>query len=122
VPDPAPRSTRRPRPTGSRRQNLSKRGTDGAKPPPTRSKRASATQKEILAAARVVFGRMGYGGTRLEDIATEAQISRTTLYHYYSSREDIFIELDGRRPWPPIGSSKWLERSRRSGRQTISLS
>lgn len=36
---------------------------------------------------------MGYGGTRLEDIASEAGISRTTLYHYFSSRQEIFIEL-----------------------------
>jgi AcrR family transcriptional regulator len=46
-----------------------------------------------LSAARTVFGRMGYGGTRLEDIGSAAGVSRTTLYHYFSSRQEIFIEL-----------------------------
>jgi AcrR family transcriptional regulator len=41
----------------------------------------------------VVFGRMGYGGTRLEDIAAEAGMSRTTLYHYFRSRQEIFFAL-----------------------------
>ncbi|HEU4691959.1 MAG TPA: TetR/AcrR family transcriptional regulator [Vicinamibacterales bacterium] len=57
------------------------------------SEKGAATRSDILAASVVVFGRMGYGGTRLEDIAREAGISRTTLYHYFSSRQEIFIEL-----------------------------
>jgi AcrR family transcriptional regulator len=36
---------------------------------------------------------MGYGGTRLEDIAAEAGISRTTVYHYFPSSRTIFIEV-----------------------------
>jgi AcrR family transcriptional regulator len=52
-----------------------------------------ANRKEILCAARVVFGRMGYGGTRLEDIAAAAGLSRTTVYHYFPSRREIFFEL-----------------------------
>jgi AcrR family transcriptional regulator len=41
----------------------------------------------------VVFARQGYGGTRLEDIAAEAGVSRTSMYHYFSSRRAIFLEL-----------------------------
>jgi len=36
---------------------------------------------------------MGYGGTRLDDIATEAGLSRTGLYHHFPSRRAILIEV-----------------------------
>jgi AcrR family transcriptional regulator len=88
----APRTGRRPRPTGSRRTNA-KVPVYGDAEIPNHSEKGAATRSDILSAAVVVFGRMGYGGTRLEDIASEAGISRTTLYHYFSSRQEIFIEL-----------------------------
>lgn len=36
---------------------------------------------------------MGYGGTRIEDIAAEAGASRTAPYHYFTSKRDIFIAV-----------------------------
>src|SRR5439155_9908929 len=39
------------------------------------------------------FARMGYGGTRIEDIAAEAGTSRTAVYHYFPSKREIFIEI-----------------------------
>lgn len=36
---------------------------------------------------------MGYGATRFEDIAAEAGTSRTAVYHYFSSRRELFIEV-----------------------------
>ncbi|MCU1344764.1 MAG: fadR 3, partial [Acidimicrobiia bacterium] len=59
--------------------------------PPT--VRGSAVRDEILAAARVVFARMGYGATRFEDVAAEAGTSRTGVYHYFNSRRELFIEV-----------------------------
>jgi AcrR family transcriptional regulator len=94
VAEPGPRRGRRPRPTGNKRAGGSERTTtDATIARPNRSAKGSATQNQILAAARVVFGRMGYGGTRMEDIATAAGVSRPTLYHYYATRQEIFIEL-----------------------------
>jgi AcrR family transcriptional regulator len=36
---------------------------------------------------------MGYGGTRLEDIARAAGLSRTAVYHYFPSRREVFVEI-----------------------------
>jgi AcrR family transcriptional regulator len=36
---------------------------------------------------------MGYGATRFEDVAAEAGTSRTAVYHYFSSRRELFIEV-----------------------------
>jgi AcrR family transcriptional regulator len=94
--DATPPAKRRPRPTGSRRPDrpeqaqASDASSDSSAP---RSRRGNATRQEILAAAPIVFARMGYGGTRLEDIAKEAGTSRTSVYHYFPSRREIFIEI-----------------------------
>lgn len=47
-------------------------------------------EKEILAAARKVFGERGYGASTVDDIASEAGIAKGTIYLYYASKEEIF--------------------------------
>src|SRR5437899_2642169 len=89
-------TARRPRPTGSRRAGARPRETGAdawSTPSPARSRRGSTTRQEILGAARIAFARMGYGGTRIEDIAAEAGTSRTAVYHYFPSKREIFIEI-----------------------------
>jgi AcrR family transcriptional regulator len=39
------------------------------------------------------FAEQGYHGTSVEEIAARAGISRATLYQYFASKDDIFIEL-----------------------------
>lgn len=82
---------RRARPTGSSRD-----ADEGQASEAPRSDKGQVTREQILATAGAVFARMGYGGTRLEDIAAEAGISRTTVYHYFRSRRAVFVEI-GRR-------------------------
>jgi AcrR family transcriptional regulator len=36
---------------------------------------------------------MGFGGTRLEDIAAEAGLSRTTIYHHFDSKRTVLVDL-----------------------------
>ena len=43
----------------------------------------------ILAATAAVLGRRGHSKLNLSDVATEAGVSRTTLYKWYSSKEDL---------------------------------
>jgi TetR/AcrR family fatty acid metabolism transcriptional regulator len=50
-------------------------------------------RRQILAAARRVFGRHGYSGARMIDIAGEAGVGKGTLYEHFSSKEDLFAEL-----------------------------
>lgn len=52
-----------------------------------------ATRERILGAAFTLFGRYGFRRTSMEDIATEAGLSRTALYLQFRSKEDIFREL-----------------------------
>jgi AcrR family transcriptional regulator len=45
---------------------------------------------EILDAALMVFGERGYAGTRLEDVARQAGVSKGTVYLYFESKEALF--------------------------------
>jgi AcrR family transcriptional regulator len=51
------------------------------------------TRGEILDAAAVLFRAHGYGDTSLGDIAGFVGIGRTTLYEYFSDKEDILASL-----------------------------
>ncbi|SMF64088.1 transcriptional regulator, TetR family [Paenibacillus uliginis N3/975] len=50
-------------------------------------------KQQLLAAGAKVFGERGYAGTKVSDIVGEAQLSHGLIYHYFSSKEDIYIEL-----------------------------
>jgi AcrR family transcriptional regulator len=56
-------------------------------------KKASATRARILDAAAKVFRENGYTGTRLTDIAVEANTQAGSLYYHFSSREDLVREV-----------------------------
>lgn len=49
--------------------------------------------QRILDAAANEFREKGYAGTRLADIAAAADIQIGSMYHHYSSREDIVVKL-----------------------------
>ncbi|NLD98851.1 MAG: TetR/AcrR family transcriptional regulator, partial [Fibrobacter sp.] len=40
-----------------------------------------------------LFSSRGLGATKITDIAREAQIAQGLVYHYFSSKEEIFTEL-----------------------------
>ncbi len=48
---------------------------------------------EILRAALEVFSINGYAGTRLDDVAERAGISKGTIYLYFNSKEELFHEM-----------------------------
>ena len=39
------------------------------------------------------FVKQGLFATRIKDIATEAEIAQGLLYHYYASKDEIFVDL-----------------------------
>ena len=57
-------------------------------------KDASAEEK-ILEAARKVFSKKGYSGTRTRDIAEEAGINLALLNYYFRSKEKLFEKVMG---------------------------
>jgi TetR/AcrR family transcriptional regulator, repressor for uid operon len=47
----------------------------------------------ILDAAAVVFAREGFANAKISDIAVEAGIGKGTVYVYFKSKDEVFLEL-----------------------------
>ena len=47
-------------------------------------------REQILAAATEAFARSGFAATSLEDIATEAGVTRVVLYRHFDSKTDLY--------------------------------
>ena len=50
-------------------------------------------RKEIIEAAISVISRTGYHRTKIKDIANEAGVGKGTIYEYFSSKQDLFLEM-----------------------------
>lgn len=48
-------------------------------------------RSEILAVAAIAFARHGYSKADVQTIANEAGVAKGTLYHYFGSKEQIFL-------------------------------
>jgi AcrR family transcriptional regulator len=59
-------------------------------PKPRWERRKDARPSELVAAALELFVEKGYAGTRLEDVAAHAGVSKGTLYLYFENKEDLF--------------------------------
>jgi len=62
-------------------------------PAMTRSLAETATRDRILSAAVDVFARKGYHGTGVEDIVQASGTSKGAFYHYFPSKQQIFMTL-----------------------------
>jgi TetR/AcrR family transcriptional regulator, cholesterol catabolism regulator len=51
------------------------------------------TRERILDAAAHVLSRKGYAGTRLSDVADQADIQAPAIYYYFPSRDDLIEEV-----------------------------
>ena len=58
---------------------------------PLRRRRKAERPTEILQAALEAFTQNGFSGTRLEDVAARAGITKGTIYVYFPSKEELFI-------------------------------
>lgn len=57
----------------------------GRRPGPTE------TRGEILAAARRLFGELGYDGTTIRGIAREAGVDPALVHHFFGTKEHVFV-------------------------------
>lgn len=57
---------------------------------PGRSPGVTGNREAILAAARTLFARHGYGGATIRGIAREAGVDPALVMHYYGSKDGIF--------------------------------
>jgi AcrR family transcriptional regulator len=53
----------------------------------------AGTREQILAAALRLFARKGYDHTGMEEIAKEVGITKPAIYHYFESKERLFVTL-----------------------------
>lgn len=52
-----------------------------------------AKRRKLVTAAARVFARDGYGKTRMAAVAEAAGVGKGTLYEYFPSKEDLFLEV-----------------------------
>ena len=58
--------------------------------PSKRERRKDARPGELLEAALDLFVEKGFAGTRVEEVAQRAGVSKGTLFLYFASKEDLF--------------------------------
>jgi len=71
---------------------------------PRRDEIDTRTTDRLLRAAEDAFGRGGFHGTRLEDIAREAGIRRPSLLYHFGSKEALY-ETVVRRAFAQLGAA-----------------
>jgi AcrR family transcriptional regulator len=57
------------------------------------AKLRAARKAQILQAANQVFSRKGFHAANVSDVAAEAGVSQGTVYHYFDSKEDLFMAV-----------------------------
>jgi AcrR family transcriptional regulator len=61
--------------------------------PLSREERARARQAQILAAARDLFRRQGYGATTTKELAQQLGVAESLIFHYFPRKADLLITL-----------------------------
>lgn len=64
-----------------------------ARNPEQNQKLRDERRERILSHALRLFASKGLAATKVSDIAGEAEMSQGLMYHYFSSKEDIYTEL-----------------------------
>ena len=57
----------------------------------TQKERQERSREEIYGAALKEFGTQGYEGVRIEHICANHGISKGMMYHYFSSKDELFL-------------------------------
>jgi AcrR family transcriptional regulator len=62
-------------------------------PIPSADSRFSRRRAAIIKSAAHVFGRKGFHGTTLEEIAADLKVTKASLYYYFSTKEELLYEV-----------------------------
>lgn len=71
----------------------SPRSADQASEVTARGRDPAATQARILAAATAAFAQAGLAGARVDAIAARAGVNKRMIYHYFRSKDDLFLAV-----------------------------
>ncbi|ABO51561.1 transcriptional regulator, TetR family [Desulforamulus reducens MI-1] len=55
--------------------------------------RAEESKQRILLAAARIFSHKGLDGARVDEIAAAAKINKRMIYHYFESKENLYVEV-----------------------------
>jgi TetR/AcrR family transcriptional regulator, fatty acid metabolism regulator protein len=58
-------------------------------------KRGELRRRTIMRAAAEVFGKKGYGGATISEIAGKAGIAEASIYQYFKNKEDLLLSVPG---------------------------
>ena len=58
-----------------------------------RAEQVASNRRELLAAARDVFGELGYARASLDEIADRAGFTKGAVYSHFRSKADLFLSL-----------------------------
>jgi len=61
-----------------------------------REEKRRERHERLVVAAMKLFSRFGYRKTSLDDVASEAGISKATFYHYFTGKDELIGEVFGR--------------------------
>lgn len=61
--------------------------------PPRRKRSAAETRERILLVALAQFAAKGLDGSRVDAIAARARVSKNMLYHYFGSKDGLFLAV-----------------------------
>ena len=59
----------------------------------TRKEQKDKRREDIILAGIDLFIKNGYAGTKINDIAKKLNISDGLLFHYFESKEDLYLEV-----------------------------
>jgi AcrR family transcriptional regulator len=66
---------------------------DGDRPTGPRSRKGVQTRARLVEAAKGVFEDDGFLNARISDIAERAGLSHGSFYHYFDSKDEVFLEV-----------------------------
>ncbi|MBM7853651.1 AcrR family transcriptional regulator [Desulfohalotomaculum tongense] len=58
-----------------------------------RERNPEESKQRIIKAAEKIFAAKGLDGARVDEIAAAAQINKRMIYHYYGSKEGLYMEI-----------------------------
>jgi AcrR family transcriptional regulator len=67
--------------------------TEEERPHAPRSARGAQTRARLVDAAKRVFEEQGFLDARISDIAELAGLSHGSFYHYFASKDEVFLEV-----------------------------
>ena len=87
----------------------------------TSRKMRDESREKILGTALKLFAVRGVAAAKIGDIAKEAEISQGLLYHYFGSKNDIYVELVRTAYANMNEAARWLSKQDLSPREKIEL-